>query len=214
MWSALLYRGSQHSPLSQALEKSPVAPAAVSLLGHKLFAGPCYPKDPCKAMRVQACAFLCGVWIERDEAGMQTMTLALKLPILQLLQVLRSFSGWEDALCSPEHPIFLGITLFYLALWRVGFLALADTMIYKSRRSHAVDLIYYGVKYIIMKNSCSYSSSLQGIPAPLWMTAHTASCTGTNGGEMAPSWRTECLCSGARLIHGSCWRHITEGTEK
>lgn len=48
-----------------------------------------------------------------------------------------------------------------------------------------MDLIYYEVKYIIMKNSHSYSSSLQGISAPLWMTAHRVSSIETNGGEMA-----------------------------
>lgn len=90
---------------------------------------------------------------------------------------------------SPEHPaspFFSGLlTLFYLALVarKVPRACWYDDL--QERRSHAMDLIYYGVKYIIMKNSCSYSSSLQGISAPLWMTAHTASSTETNGGEMA-----------------------------
>jgi len=48
-----------------------------------------------------------------------------------------------------------------------------------------MDLIYYEVKYITMKNSHSYSFSLQGISAPLWMTAHTVSTIEINGGEIA-----------------------------
>lgn len=55
----------------------------------------------------------------------------------------------------------------------------------KDQCSHAMDLNYYEVKYIIMKNSYSYSFSLQGISAPLWMTAHIVSTIETNGGEMA-----------------------------
>lgn len=34
---------------------------------------------------------------------------------------------------------------------------LAYMMIYKTERSQAMDLIYYEVKYIIVKNSYSYS---------------------------------------------------------
>lgn len=91
----------------------------------------------------------------------------------------------EHSLASLQ-PIFLGITYFILFSFvahKVPRARWYDDL--QERRSHAMDLIYYEVKYIIMKNSCSYSSSLQGISAPLWMTAHTVSSIETNGGEMA-----------------------------
>lgn len=182
------------------------------------------PKTPARQWKCKSVHSALYVDRDRGETGMQTTASALKLPMLQLLQIPRSFSGSQDALCSPEHSvvspqtIFLGITYFILfsfAAHKVPCACWYDDL--QERRSHAMDLIYYEVKYIIMKNSCSYSSSLQGIPAPLWMTAHTVSSREQMEGKWqhtAPSWRTECLWSGARLIHSSCWRHITEGTEK
>lgn len=67
-----------------------------------------------------------------------------------------------------------------------------------------------------MKNSSSHSFSLQGISAPLWMTAHIVSSIETNGEEMALhcSKLEDWAGLEAYFIHSFYWRFITEATGK